>query len=105
VVYFAIGSAVIDADGQRELRWLVQQLQSYPQAMLDIQGFADATGSEATNAGLSQQRAANVADYLTSQGIAASRLVTKGFGTTSPAASNATSQGRRNNRRVEVTVR
>jgi len=105
VVYFAVGSAVVDADGQRELRWLVQQLQPYHQAILDVQGFADSTGSEATNAGLSEQRAANVANYLTSQGIAPSRLVTKGFGTASPAASNATTQGRRNNRRVEVTVR
>jgi outer membrane protein OmpA-like peptidoglycan-associated protein len=105
VVYFEVGSAVLDADGQRELRWLVKQLQPYPQAMLDVQGFADSTGSEANNAALSQQRAANVAGYLESQGIDPSRLVVKGFGTTSPAASNATTQGRRNNRRVEVTVR
>ena len=105
VVYFAVGSPLVDADGQRELRWFVQQMQPYPQAMFDVQGFADSTGSEATNAGLSQQRAENVANYLASQGIAPERLVTKGFGTTSPAASNVTPQGRRNNRRVEVTVR
>jgi outer membrane protein OmpA-like peptidoglycan-associated protein len=105
VIYFEVGSAVVDADGQRELRWFVQQMQPFPQAVIDIQGFADVTGSEATNQQLSQQRAANVASYLASQGIAPSRLVTKGFGTASPAASNATSQGRRNNRRVEVTVR
>ena len=105
VVYFPVGSPVVDADGQRELLWFVQQMQPYPQAIIDVQGFADATGSEATNQGLSQQRAANVASYLASQGIAPSRLVTKGFGTSSPAASNVTTQGRRNNRRVEVTVR
>lgn len=105
VVYFVVGSPLVDADGQRELRWFVQQTQPYPQAMFDVQGFADSTGSEATNAGLSQQRAENVANYLASQGIAPSRMVNKGFGTTSPAASNVTPQGRRNNRRVEVTVR
>jgi len=105
VVYFEVGSAVVDVDGQRELRWFVQQMQPYPQATLDVQGFADSTGSEATNASLSQQRAASVASYLASQGIAPSRLVTTGFGTDSPAASNTTNQGRRNNRRVEVTVR
>ena len=83
----------------------MQQLQPYPQAVIDVQGFADATGSEATNENLSQQRAANVTSDLTSQGIAPSRLATKGFGTASPAASNANTKGRRNNRRVEVTVR
>ena len=105
VVYFAVGSAEVDADGQRELRWFVQQMQPYPQAVIDVQGFADATGSEAMNEGLSQQRAASVASYLASQGIAPSRLVAKGFGTSSPAASNVTARGRRNNRRVEVTMR
>ena len=104
VIYFAVGSATIDADGQRELNWFVQQMQPYPQALIEVQGFADSTGNEASNQGLSAQRAANVASYLASQGIA-SRLMTKGFGTASPAASNATSPGRRNNRRVEVTVR
>jgi outer membrane protein OmpA-like peptidoglycan-associated protein len=54
---------------------------------------------------LSLERATNVASYLTSQGIAASRIVTQGFGEQYPAASNETNQGRRNNRRVEVTVR
>ena len=105
VVYFAVGSSLVDTDGQRELRWMVQQMQPYPQAMLDVQGFADSTGSEATNAGLSQERAVNVAAYLNSQGIAPERMVVRGFSTDSPAASNASAQGRRNNRRVEVTVR
>jgi outer membrane protein OmpA-like peptidoglycan-associated protein len=105
VVYFAVGKADLDADAQGQLRWFVQQMQPYPQAMFDVQGFADSTGSEATNAGLSQQRAEAVANYLASQGIAPSRMVTKGFGTASPAASNVSAQGRRNNRRVEVTVR
>jgi outer membrane protein OmpA-like peptidoglycan-associated protein len=105
VIYFAVGSDVVDADGQRELRWFVQKMQPFPQAIIQVQGFADSTGSEATNQGLSTQRAVNVTAYLTSQGIAASRIVTQGFGTQYPAASNVSAQGRRNNRRVEVTVR
>jgi len=74
VVYFAVGSSIVDEDGQRELRWMVQQMQPFPQAMLDVQGFADSTGSEATNAGLSQQRAVNVAAYMNSLGIAPERM-------------------------------
>jgi len=105
VIYFAVGSAVLDEDGQRELRWFVQQMQPYPQAMILVQGFTDSTGSEATNTGLALERATNVTSYLNSQGIAAPRITTQGFGAQYAAASNETGQGRRNNRRVEVTVR
>jgi len=105
VVYFAVGSAALDEDAQRQLQWFVQQMQPYPQALIQVQGFTDSTGSEATNSGLSLERATNVSSYLTAQGIAAGRITTQGFGSNYAAASNASSGGRRNNRRVEVTVR
>jgi outer membrane protein OmpA-like peptidoglycan-associated protein len=105
VIYFAVGSSVISEDGQRELRWFVQQMQPYPQAMIQVQGFADSTGNEASNQGLSMARAEAVASYLNSQGIAPPRMVVQGFGEQYAAASNETTKGRRNNRRVEVTVR
>lgn len=105
VVYFAVGSAALDDDALHQLRWFVQQMQPYPQAMIQVQGFTDATGSEATNTGLSGERATNVTNYLVAQGIAAPRITTQGFGSNYAAASNASREGRRNNRRVEVTVR
>ncbi len=105
VIYFAVGSATIDQEGQREIKWFVQQMQPYPQAIIQVQGFADSTGAEMANLGLSMQRATNVANYLGEQGIAPSRIVTQGFGEEYAAASNESAQGRRNNRRVEVTVR
>lgn len=105
VVYFDVGSATIRPDGQRELRWFVDKMQPYPQAVVLIQGFADTTGTEAGNQALSQQRAEAVAVYLSSQGIDRARLVVQGFGTESPAVSNLTAQNRSRNRRVEVTVR
>lgn len=105
VVYFGVGSFVIDQDGARELTWFIQQMQPYPQAIIQVQGFADSTGSEAANQGLSSERAAAVAGFLSAHGIPDSRIVTQGFGVEYPAASNQTAQGRRNNRRVEVTVR
>jgi outer membrane protein OmpA-like peptidoglycan-associated protein len=105
VCYFAVGSAALDEDTLRQLGWFVQQMQPYPQAMIQVQGFADSTGSEATNAGLSLERATAVTSYLNSQGIAPPRIVTQGFGEQYAAQSNETAQGRRNNRRVEVTVR
>ena len=105
VIYFAVGSNVIDADGERELRWFVGQMQPYPQAMIQVQGFADSTGAEATNVGLSTARADAVGAYLETQGIAVSRIVKQAFGSQYAAQSNTTTKGRRNNRRVEVTVR
>jgi outer membrane protein OmpA-like peptidoglycan-associated protein len=105
VVYFATGSADLDADALRQLRWFADRMAPYPQANFDVQGFADATGSEATNARLSADRARAVSAYLQSLGIAASRMQVDAFSTASPAASNATREGRKNNRRVEVTVR
>jgi outer membrane protein OmpA-like peptidoglycan-associated protein len=105
VVYFDVGSAVIGPDGERELRWFVGKMQPYPQALLLVQGFADSTGLEANNQTLSEDRSRAVAGFLNAQGIAPARIVAQGFGTGSPAASNLTAEGRRNNRRVEVTVR
>jgi outer membrane protein OmpA-like peptidoglycan-associated protein len=105
VVYFAVGSPNLDQDAYRQLSWFVQQMQPYPQAMFLVQGFADSTGSEVNNQGLSLARAQNVADFLASQGIAPPRMTVQGFGEQYAAQSNETAQGRRNNRRVEVTVR
>lgn len=105
VIYFAVGSAVIDQDGLRQIAWFVDKMQPYPQANFLVQGFADATGAEATNQELSVTRAQAVAQALSNQGIAPARMDVQGFGTTSAADTNATAAGRRNNRRVEVTVR
>jgi outer membrane protein OmpA-like peptidoglycan-associated protein len=105
VVYFPVGSATIDQDGTRELAWFIDKMKPYPQANFLVQGFADSTGAEATNQPLSLARAQAVAAVLSQQGIAPARMDVQGFGTTSAAATNATAQGRRDNRRVEVTVR
>jgi outer membrane protein OmpA-like peptidoglycan-associated protein len=105
VIYFATGSAELDEDDRRELRWFAEKMQPYPQATFDVNGFADSTGSEATNRDLSAQRAHAVSRYLQSLGVEGSRIQAVAFSTHSPAASNATTQGRKSNRRVEVTVR
>ena len=105
VIYFQTGSSALDQDAIRQLNWFVDKMKPYPQANFLVQGFADSTGAEATNQQLSVGRAQAVADYLSGQGIAMTRMNVQGFGTGSPAAENTTAQGRRDNRRVEVTVR
>jgi outer membrane protein OmpA-like peptidoglycan-associated protein len=105
VVYFDSGSAKLSEDGERELRWFVDKMQPYPEAVILIQGFADATGGDALNQNLSRDRADAVASYLAAQGIDGRQLDVSGFGSDYEAASNASAKGRRSNRRVEVTVK
>lgn len=105
VVYFDSGQAVLHEDARRELRWFVDKMRPYPEAVILVQGFADATGGDALNQRLSGERAEAVASYLAEQGIARSRLAVQGFGSDYEAAPNASAEGRRSNRRVEVTVR
>ncbi|HTF33096.1 MAG TPA: OmpA family protein [Myxococcota bacterium] len=105
VAYFDVGSAALRPASQSELDWFVKQMEPYPKAMIEVNGFADSTGGEATNQQLSKDRADAVEKYLESKGIDSSRIVTQSFSTQFPAASNENSAGRRNNRRVEVTVR
>ncbi len=71
--------------------------------VLLIEGHTDNTGSEVMNTGLSLNRASEVARFLTSSGVS-STMVTVGRGETSPRATNATPEGRRKNRRVEIRV-
>ena len=105
VAYFDVGSAELRPRDQGELDWFVKQMEPYPKAIIEVNGFADITGSEATNQQLSKDRADAVAQYLASKGIDSSRIVVQSFSTQFPAASNENPTGRRNNRRVEVTVR
>jgi outer membrane protein OmpA-like peptidoglycan-associated protein len=67
-------------------------------------GHTDAAGSDDYNQRLSEQRGHSAEDYLSSLGVASSRLVSDGKGEAEPIASNDTEDGRRQNRRVEVAI-
>jgi outer membrane protein OmpA-like peptidoglycan-associated protein/opacity protein-like surface antigen len=67
-------------------------------------GFTDSIGSDAYNLRLSERRANAVRDWLIKCGISAKRLTAKGFGEADPVASNATAEGRAQNRRTELVV-
>jgi outer membrane protein OmpA-like peptidoglycan-associated protein len=56
------------------------------------------------NQRLSEQRAKNTMDYLITQGVPATAISFKGFGEENPIASNDTTSGRQENRRVELVV-
>ncbi len=77
---------------------------AYPSLKLAVEGNTDSVGTEAFNQQLSEQRAAGVRSYLTQQGVPESSTTATGFGKTRPIASNDTSEGRQQNRRVELVV-
>jgi outer membrane protein OmpA-like peptidoglycan-associated protein len=77
-------------------------LQKYNRTIVDVNGHTDSTGGEQYNYDLSQRRASSVAQYLSAQGVDGRRFAVNGFGPSQPVASNATPEGRAQNRRVEI---
>lgn len=76
----------------------------YNKTMVQVSGYTDNTGNNAINIPLSQKRANAVAHYLNLHGVAANRIISNGYGSANPIASNATATGREQNRRVEITL-
>ena len=77
---------------------------AYPTLRLAVEGNTDSVGTEMFNQQLSEQRAQGVRTYLTQRGVPESSTTATGFGKSRPIASNETSEGRQQNRRVELVV-
>ncbi len=105
-IYFKLGSSVLDDTERQKLDNIIQQTQNEKGFVIEVAGFADTTGNAARNQVLSENRANAVVRYLEQQGnIPIHRILTPaGMGTTHEAADNKTREGRKLNRRVEVTV-
>ena len=103
-VLFDSGSAMIQPGGRSKLQQLADVLNRYPRETVQIVGYTDSRGSDESNLDLSRRRAQAVADELTANGVSASRISTRGLGAADPMATNATPEGRAQNRRVVITV-
>ena len=101
---FATDSAALPADAQDTVSALAQILSAYPKAQVQLNGYADATGSDPHNVQLGAQRADAVAAALKVQGVDAGRIKTATGGSSNPVGPNADSQGRAENRRTELVV-
>jgi len=97
-------SDVVKTDARTNLRELANSLAKYPDTDLVIIGHTDQVGSSSYNQGLSERRAMAAASYLSMQGVAGSRIATRGLGETEPIATNDSESGRAANRRVEVAI-
>ena len=79
-------------------------LNEFNRTLVDVTGHTDSTGTPSHNQQLSERRAGSVAEYLVAQGNNPQRFQVLGMGQTEPIASNATAEGRAQNRRVEIRI-
>lgn len=103
-VRFDLNKASLTAAAKTNLDKLVPVFKDYDNTNIVVYGYTDSSGSDEYNLKLSDQRAASVKSYLSSKGIAASRIETMGMGEADPIDTNETELGRSKNRRVEFAI-
>ena len=103
-ILFNSGRSTFKKGVSEQLDAIVKIMNEFPKATFVVEGHTDSTGSKKINDKLSAARAGAVEKYLVDNGIDASRLSSKGFGSANPIDSNDTRAGRANNRRVEIKV-
>jgi outer membrane protein OmpA-like peptidoglycan-associated protein len=105
-VKFKVGSSKISEDDLQQLKQLAETAAGLRGYIVEVVGYADATGSARVNDRLSEDRAKAVISYLVQQcNVPVRHVVAPGaMGEYQPAASNETKDGRAENRRVEVKV-
>jgi outer membrane protein OmpA-like peptidoglycan-associated protein len=103
-VLFQTGKSELTTPAREKLAKISGIVLSHPGLKLEIEGHTDSVGQDASNQALSQRRAQSARDYLVSQGVSADSIVSRGFGSSQPIASNDTTEGRQSNRRVELVV-
>jgi len=104
-LHFAYKSAKLESESRKNLNPIVSYMKEKPNTRVIVAGHTDSIGSDNYNYKLSSQRAASVREALIEMGIAADRIVAKGYGESSPVATNATKKGRALNRRVEFILK
>jgi outer membrane protein OmpA-like peptidoglycan-associated protein len=103
-IMFDVDKGVLKDQYTGELSELSTILNKYEDTNILLEGHTDSTGSEEYNLDLSRKRAQSVANYLATQNVNPARFTIMGYGESQPIASNATVEGRAQNRRVEVAI-
>jgi len=104
-VKFPTDSSKLSKEAQDRLLAFVEKLKNDNRNVyLEIQGHTDSTGSESTNQRLGEDRADAVRLFMNEHGVALNRMATISYGEKDPVASNKTTQGRAQNRRVVLIV-
>lgn len=103
-IFFETGKATLLPKSFEELDKVVSFMKTFEIDQIEISGHTDSDGSDQANQVLSENRAKAVAAYLVSQGIAPESLIAIGYGESRPVDTNATPEGRSQNRRVEFKL-
>ncbi|KVA46789.1 hypothetical protein WI61_08170 [Burkholderia cepacia] len=102
--HFPTAQATLNASARAKLDHLIAQSKGQVFDSVTVKGYTDSKGSTRYNQSLSEHRAQSVARYLQTKGLKAKQFDVQGFGKSNPVASNATTSGRAQNRRVEIVV-
>lgn len=102
-VTFNVNQSEIDSSLYPTLNNIAQILRDYPNTILEITGHTDSSGDDSYNYALSDKRAKAVASYLMNRGVY-QKIISTGMGESNPIASNETTQGKAQNRRVELKI-
>jgi len=103
-VNFDVGSDRLLPSATPTLDDVAKTLRRYPDIVVEVAGYTDNSLKKGETKALSKKRAEVVAKYLIVKGVLAANLITKGFGSQTPIASNKTAEGRKLNRRVELHI-
>ncbi|HEU4412062.1 MAG TPA: OmpA family protein [Polyangiaceae bacterium] len=103
-VLFASGKWTLLPSASSRLEEVARALKEQEGRNITIEGHTDSVGNDASNMTLSQKRADSVREFLVSRGVPADRVRSVGVGEGRPVADNQSTEGRANNRRVEIII-
>jgi outer membrane protein OmpA-like peptidoglycan-associated protein len=101
---FSTNDSTVNPEFKEVLKNISQILKEHPEYKVKIEGYTDNTGTDKINNRLSKERADHVAAYLKEEGTVADRITSVGLGSKNPVATNETEEGRKENRRIEMTI-
>ncbi len=100
-IRFDVGKATLKPESMGVINEIYDLMKAHEDIKFSVEGHTDSDGDETFNQKLSEDRAETVMKTLIELGISKDRLSSKGFGESKPVDTNATSEGKANNRRVE----
>lgn len=101
---FSFDSLTVNPAPRLDFLTLARSLRRHRSTAIRIVAHSDGVGDPALNKRLTERRAAVLANELTGSGVGAERIEAEGMGDESPVDSNATEEGRKNNRRIEIVI-
>jgi outer membrane protein OmpA-like peptidoglycan-associated protein len=103
-IYFDVNKTDVKPAMRDRLTRVARALATVPNRHVLVEGHTDSTGADDYNLQLSRLRAESVRSILIAGGVSPDRIESQGYGKTRPVASNATAEGKAQNRRVEIVV-